>query len=538
MKKILALLLTFCMLACLLSGCTVQSALYRLKKLVYPDPTTVDNFSYCLDDEMVEWFYTALDNAKTAASGEDEQAAEDAFAELDDAYMALYDQNQIAYVYYCLDLSDATRSNQYMESTQILSQAESDYNAVAKELYLAELPLHDYLFGDWDEVRIQNMLCYNDRVRQINDRTAQLTVDYRELSEENFSEDMIPIYNELVQLNNELAQIYGYDNYYEFAHSMVYDRDYTLSQLADMRALVAEYLPELCESAMDYFGAIYDSFSAKEQKTFHEFISGDYLSGDSQKVKAYIQSLPETAREDMTEMLEWNCVFTQSGNAYAGAFTLDIGGSPFCYFGPGYTDNMTVIHEVGHYYASAEATTWPIPMDLAETHSQSNEYLFTQLASSWTDSQVYEAIATFTLANDIGATLLYTLVDAFEYAVYTSENAGDMTLEQYNALMEQMMEDYGGKEMLYATVGDVQYYWKNVVVESPVYYISYAVSGLTAMDLFLQAEQDREQAVNSYCYLIEQADAQQGFIECVHQSGMNDPFSEELYQHLQTRFGK
>lgn len=539
MKKILPLLLSACLLICMLSGCSVSSLVNRVVNKFSPRVDLPQGLSYSLDNEMVEQFYTAMENAKKAAMETDEQAAEAAFSALDEAYMDIYDQNQIAYLYYCLDLSNSQYSSQYVNSTQILSQAEADYNAVAKELYLMELPLHKALFGDWPEERIQNMLCYNDRVQQINDRTTQIVVAYRELSEDSFAQDMIPLYNELVKLNNELAQIYGYSNYYEFAHDMVYERDYDLNHLEKMRTLVAKYLPELCEKGTEYFETRYEQFDRKQRELFYSFSSGNnYQHSTSKYVKEYISSMPQQAQEDMNCMLDGSSVFTTSDTAYAGAFTLDISGLPFCYFGPSYADNTTVIHEMGHYYASMESDTWPIPMDLAETHSQGNEYLFTQFASTVVEGDIYDVISAYKLVNDIGMTVLYTMVDEFEYQVYTNEDAGNMSLAQYEELMEQVAERYGGIEKLSQTIGDIQSYWKYVVIESPVYYVSYAVSGLAAMDLFLQAEVDSQQARENYCCLIEQAETDQGFLACIRQAGMYSPFEEELYQRLQNRFGK
>jgi oligoendopeptidase F len=111
-----------------------------------------------------------------------------------------------------------------------------------------------------------------------------------------------------------------------------------------------------------------------------------------------------------------------------------------------------------------------------------------------------------------------------------------MTLEEYNAIMEEIAWEYGGISYINENIMDVQIYWKQVVLESPVYYLSYAVSSVVAMDLFSVAQTDEETAHSIYCKLIEEGDSQQGFLWNIQQAGFAGPFEETVYQKLQNIF--
>ena len=78
-------------------------------------------------------------------------------------------------------------------------------------------------------------------------------------------------------------------------------------------------------------------------------------------------------------LFEKNAAFFEDGsNAYAGAFVNYISyyEEPFAYFGPDYKGTYTIVHEMGHYASAYSYNFGGLNYDLAETHSQANEWLF------------------------------------------------------------------------------------------------------------------------------------------------------------------
>ena len=71
-----------------------------------------------------------------------------------------------------------------------------------------------------------------------------------------------------------------------------------------------------------------------------------------------------------------------------------------------------------------------------------------------------------------------------------------------------------------------------VVVENPVYYISYAVSSVSAMNLYTMYQQDPEAAVAAYQLLTEQDWEEEGFLAALEAADLPGAFDESVYQYL------
>ena len=71
-----------------------------------------------------------------------------------------------------------------------------------------------------------------------------------------------------------------------------------------------------------------------------------------------------------------------------------------------------------------------------------------------------------------------------------------------------------------------------VVVEQPVYYISYAVSSIASIELYTVAKNDYGAAIDIYRDLIENVDLEDGFLGNITAAGLSSPFDEEFYQEV------
>lgn len=553
MKKLLSLFMTVALLVTMLAGCSFTMDLPQITKpdssLQTEEPTApettephvTDNevLVYSLDQAMVDDFYRLLEEAEDAALNAPTWEEADAkTTEVDDAYMLLLNQNQIAYVLYCIDQSNDTLSQRYLDSTDIVTQAELDYNDMIRRVYLSDTPYKEQLFEGWTQADIDRMLRHNEQIAKLEKRNAEITLEYRELDPITQAAEMIPLYNELVSNNNTMATIYGYDNYYTFAYEVVYARDYNVQQLQQMRDLVAKYLPDLYINAMNQFYSNMENLTDDEIMQLNQILFDDYNTLPENLVDMYLADLPESMQQGMGHMFDnERVVFTNSENSYEGAFTTYIYDEPFCYFGPGYQNSETLIHELGHYYAGLYSDGWGTPMDICETQSQGNEWLLTHYLRNQISPQMYDVIVDYKLLNNIGNIIVFVMIDEFEEMVYAHENAGNLTLEQYDALMEEIGKKYGGISFISEYIGDVQGYWKMVVLEQPVYYISYAVSAVAAVNLYTIAREDEAAARECYRKLIEELVPDNGFLWNIQQAGLAGPFEETVYKQLAERYG-
>ena len=246
----------------------------------------------------------------------------------------------------------------------------------------------------------------------------------------------------------------------------------------------------------------------------------------------YLKTLPEDMADIMGQALdETNSYFTDSPNAYEGAFTTQIGERSFCFFGPGYTNSLTVAHELGHFYGSYYSDLDELPLDLAETQSQGNEWLFLAQLTQSMEPALHEVMTSYKMFNDLATIEICVLVDEFEQRIYSEPNLDSFTAADFNRVMTEVCSNYGGEAYISYWLTDIQSYWRMVVMEAPVYYISYAVSAVAAMNFYTLYLENPEQALQAYTLLIENEE-EAGFLQTIRAAGLPGPFDENFYADI------
>ena len=496
--------------------------------------------TYGLTEADITEFYALLSACEDLSlNGTDTAAVEESVEKLDDKYAYLEEQYTISMVLYYSNLNDEAASQLYLDTTDSVTQANNDYLLMARRVYLSESPHKDILFADWTEEDLAFLMAYTEEVMDLQQRNSEIEVDYQNLQNSTtLYEEMVPLYIELVQNNNRIAEIYGYDNYYEYAYEQAYDRDYDHEKIETMRTYVAQYLAPSLTGAMSKFNASMRGLSEKYQETLISFLYSSYVYNSKPYVASYLATLPETMQNNMLDMFNGNIVMKDNVfGAQEGAFTTALNEErQLCFFGPGYSNAMTIVHEVGHYYGGTYTYLNEIPLDLAETQSQGNEWLFLRYLEGEMSQKIYAALVDYRMYSDLAQILICVLVDEFEEQVYTHENIASLTSDDLDAIMESVCENYGGIDFVSVSATDIQSYWRMVVVEQPVYYISYAVSALAAMDLYTVACEDYDLAIEKYRMLNEEADPEKGFLGNITAAGIAGPFEEDIYKALYEKF--
>ncbi len=544
MKKLLCLLLTLCLVFGAFAGCQPEKEAPTSTPVPTeppqqePESPYNKHLVYTMTDADVEKFSTdllALEQLYLNDATIDEiDEAEDAMEDLTEF---ISDQCSIANVIYCYDTTDETASDRFLKSQEIGNRISDEFMLCARRIYESDAPNKDYFFTDWTDAEMEKLMHYTSRVAELEQRNAELLVSYRDMEDPTTDPRMVPIYREFVQNNNEIAQIYGYDNFYEYAHSVQYDRDYEPEKVDKMHRYARIYLVPACTMALNEFSQSYQSLTSIQQMKLSNLLYQDFDASGVNYVEKYLLTLPESARSGMQKMFdEDRVVFTDEKNAREGAFTTLAGMEPFCFFGPGYQGAFTVVHELGHFYGAVEGDFSEVPLDLAETQSQGNEWLFLAFLEDELTEGVYNAFVSYKIYEVIAGTLVQLAVDSFEKLVYSQKNIEAMTQEDFEALMAQAAQSYGGIEFFANNVADLQSYWKMVVVESPAYYVSYAVSSMAALNLFPIARENPEEAEEIYCGLIELEDYDDGFQAIIADAGLPGPFQEDVYEYIYNLF--
>ena len=555
MKRIVSLLLTA---ALLFSGCArfplsaVASAyLYQKPQSNHTDLCFSDLADASLDAEAE----IARVNELLVRVQSEQIAARQAQFELDErieAYRTLRTDAAIAYVRYCRDVTDSTRKQAYemlsvavetlgglltdVQCILMRDPALSDvYDAKARETIARASALYDpsirpllererALIGAYETLRSTFSIEYGGRRWTEQEILSDETLSYAAFRERYdaycsaFNLEAGAIYLELIGVRNDMARTLGFPSYAEYGYACA-DRAYSPADAAlfservqrDAVPLFKAMLPAYFDAAGRLYGAVFsEELTEKRVQT------------------ALFELLPELD-EPWTYMYAHEMYdFGVSETRMPGSFTtyFDRYGAPFLFTSWNDTYEMpaTLLHEFGHYaryYFSGAAGD---PLDLAEIDSQGLELLATAAYD-----ELYGALkdAAKTAALFFA---LYTLIDgcaedAFERYAYGTEG---VTLDDLNAAYGQICSAYG-----LDLLGSDGRSWVQIphTFQSPMYYVSYAVSMVAALELFVLSERSVPDAVAAYRSILFR-DAGAALSDTVRAAGLSDPIDPETVTRL------
>ncbi len=540
--RFIILLLVLCTAMASLSSCMTFFRLVSYEtedETEYEKPPVVetpvtpesDILEYTLTEKDGELFDIQLQLCRTLSlSGDDIEAADAAWEELEAQFYHITTQSTVAYILYCIDQSDEALSDAYLFSSELSGRAYADYMELCREIDESASPYREVFFSDWTENEIEEMRLYRGEIAELQEENDRILVEYRELGEKEFDDGTAEYYLQTVQNLNRIAALQGYDDYYAYANEKVYLRDYGAAQTAVLRANIVKYFLPLYEASYNDFYKGYGALSSKEQTAFQKLCFNGYDTLSVNYVQNYLTALPEDMGAAMNDLFTSDrAVFAVGDNSYEGAFTATLyeQEEAVCYFGPGYQDSFTVIHELGHYYAAQFNAEEDMLLDLAEVHSQGNEMLFSIALQNELTADMYAVLTDYMICDLLSTIIICSVVDEFEMLVYQNADKITNPAEQLDMIMDHVLEGYGGAEYFCSTFADAYAYWRYVTIESPVYYISYAVSAIVSVQLYAEAKLDFDNACEIYRHLVEEP--AESFLGAVSASGLDNPFSEGAF---------
>lgn len=328
------------------------------------------------------------------------------------------------------------------------------------------------------------------------------------------------VYQELVQVRVQIADILGYDSYIDYAYDCL-GRDFTKEDAQAFCEMVKEYLVPLYQELDD---AYYEGVSLASNSIDLTLADGfPYLE------EALSAEFPAAMTEALDYMLDHNLyILDDSPNMMTAGFTTLINdyAAPFLFINTSvYTDPGTLFHEFGHYYNFylMGATTWNDSnnLDLAEIHSQGLELLmfpyYQEIYGDYADDMQVSVLLD----------LLYSILsgcceDEFQQAVFANP---DMTIDEMNQLHASLYSEYFGYPLYYEWV-EIHHHF-----ETPFYYISYATSAVSAFEIWELGQEDRSLALEAY-RSISQNTINCGYLIPLSQAGLSNPFTSDLVKSL------
>lgn len=489
---------------------------------------------YTLTKEEVDAALALIDSIVEIALQEDADMdlLEAKFDEFDTAFYHIAQQMTISMIVYYVDMNNETSSQRYLDTQDMFYSLQDKYNEACRTMYL-ESPHKDELFEGWTDDEIQSLLDYDPAVLEIRKEIDALEVEYNELGADEFNDRAAEIYAQIVTKNNQLAKMYGYDNYYDYATENVYGRDYTKESLAQFREYVIEYIAPAFGGAYNQYASV-TSLPTDLKTKANSFMNSKFDGLDKNYLIDYLNSLEGTMGDGMRHMFEnKNCVISGKPNSHPTAFQTYLyeDETPFCLFGSSGQSSTTVVHEIGHYYAALTNNDLS-NYDLMETHSQGNEFLFLNYCSNKMDSSVFSVVEAYQLVNAYYIIIMATIIDEFEQTVYSLDSVEGYTSEDFDAIMSEVCKKYGGDLYVSNVYADPFNYWRQVCVTNPVYYISYAVSSVAALEIAALVAEDKDAAFTAYTTLVEGVTEEDGFLKALEKAGLTTPFDEETYTNL------
>lgn len=391
----------------------------------------------------------------------------------------------------------------------------------------------DYFYNGWTEDDIQDALDAkeDEELSALHLSQEEIEDEMGALSDTELINSGYSKYIEYLGICNQIASKKGFNNYIEYMYD-VYERTYTESDIINLYNYAKNELSSAFYEVYQEYRKVVNSLTNQERTKIKSILedSGTSVSRNRalslfEGYKDYMGGKFKTAWDDMignNYFQYYNDETSQDGAFTAYLYHYE---SPIIYVGYGYFTPLTLSHEFGHYFAMSNSESSTSNLDLAETHSQSDEILFVTYLDNENilgSEKVEKLLKLYEILDELESVFISVIVTQFElysFKLTSYENV------DFDAKIEEIAEDLLGD--MYSILNiNFRRYWRKVEFGSPIYYISYAVSAIPAIASFNVAKTDFNVAKSNYLKLCTYED---NFTESLSLSSFKSPFDEETY---------
>lgn len=496
----------------------------------------------------------------------------ESFERVDEEVVEMELSYNLAQLYSSIDATDEYYQDELLYITEIHTDLVDKYALLGQEALQSECADALKEYWDADEVEFfEEYEALNDTQKELNTKEQDLVNQYNtaavkdytytinnkeytsddletaiysgEISYEQYvegyygcinaaAEVLAPIYVELVKTRMQIAKEAGYENYNDYAYEESYDRDYTPEEAQEFCDDVKENLVP----AFNNFGYSmnYGLISQTMDEVANQYSTDEQL----ELISKYLDRVDPVLAKNFDYMLEHNLYNIEYGDKKSdGAFTAFIPqyNEPFLYAQPteSFYDIMTWVHEFGHFNSFCvnvdEASESVQNLDLAEIASQALELLYTEFYGDMLGEEYADYAEDYTLYQRVDSVLEGCLFDEFQRRVYELDE-DDVTVDNINDIFvevgNQYFDGYYGKGQ-----GDTTWVLVSHNFESPLYYISYAVSVVPALEVWEIAQSDFEEACDTYMKIVRAGEGG-GYKETLEEVGVGTPFDGETISNI------
>ncbi|MBQ4347969.1 MAG: S-layer homology domain-containing protein, partial [Firmicutes bacterium] len=439
------------------------------------------------------------------------EEAEKAMAELTGLYDHLYTSLMMSDVELQKDLNNSLLFSKHEDLTEDISRFRMLFGKLFVEFtnngyILSKDPSLPFLwyFSITDQTNNTETPDAKHTDKLINEYLVILSAS--ELNEEDIKR-IEEIYLELVELYSKTASDFGVSHASDYFY-LLHNIDIPSGTREFFYSHVKEHLAPLVPK--NWFVPEFDMPNHEQLKLLEQTLN-DYF--------------PEL-KDNYDELLQNNLYYIGNDPGISpGAFT-----SFFPYYNTAYlysqttgdfSDYLSLIHEFGHFCSAAGKDIFEISsfnMNLAETHSQGFELLCASLAFDSQFGAGADIYSSFIVLDKLLAILEGCLFDEFQHRIYSDPPE---STEEITAVFSELLKEYG----LDGILNEQRWMLVHHNFRMPFYYISYAISALSSLELWMIAQTDPDAAKGHYTELLKQAD--EPFKEGLAAAGLNYPFEPQ-----------
>lgn len=350
-----------------------------------------------------------------------------------------------------------------------------------------------------------------DPDRDLREKTWRLAAQRRQLDVRRLDE----LFDQMFVLRQDLARNAGCKNFVEYQFRAYHRFDYTVQDCKEYHTAIQDLVVPLWKNILERrrqqmglaglrpWDLEVDSLGRSALKPFTK--TEDLVTGVG---KIFCQLRPDLG--DQFDRMATQGLFdlaNRKGKAPGGYQNmLSETRLPFIFMNAvGLDDDLrTLLHEGGHAFHSFACRSDPIlsyrhgPLEFCEVASMSMELLGNDYLDMFYGPEEKERSIVMHLEGVIQLLIWVAIVDSFQHWIY--EN-GNHTAQQRKAAWVNIFRNFGGNFVDWQGLENFQEtLWQRQlhIFEVPFYYIEYGIAQLGALQVWLNARQDKYQALQKY----------------------------------------
>ncbi len=452
----------------------------------------------------------------------------------------IYTLSNIADIKYSADPNDSEAATESMRIIAVYNDAYDQYwsamRAVAKS---NSAELLKEIYYDWQIGWFETYESDTDDGTSMYNRESEIVQEYYRLIsvQDPDYDEIAELYVELVGLRNELAQYAGYDSYADYTYQNYYIRSYSPEDSGQLWEIVKEYfVPVMQKYAYEVSLESYDLYFSDEIDCSPERI-----------LDSMAYCLPRMSEElgyAFNYMVDYGLYDIEySEKKMNSGYTIDLYyyNEPFIFNCPydSYYDYTDMFHEFGHFvnafYTENDLMFGAEDNDLAELQSQGLEVMFTHFYTEIFGEGCGEIVLRDELMNLIYSIIDGALYDEFQQRVYAEP---ELTVDKVYEIYGEVYDSYG-----YSRYDGFDTEWMEIShnFDHPFYYISYSISAVSALELFVLSQEDYAAALEKYLQTAALDLELYYFTDALEEVGLGDVFDpaagEEIAMGMMKFFG-